>query len=314
MKYTKRFLALFLALCMMLTSVPMDARAAESTQSEVMAEDAAQNDEQAVTEDETSETVNSDNTESTEKDGDAAAGADQSDSATDEDSQDTTLDDAKPGKDKPDNAKPGKDKPENSKPGKEKPDNAKPGKEKPDNVKPGKDEKENVKPGKEKPDNAKPGKDEKENVKPEKEKPGKDEKTEVEDAQESKVMLAVPERSTEDALSVALAEAKPDEPSLIQKTVTGIKVAVPAPAIGIKTVVTGSGAANAGCKATPYNISSVENGDKVWFTAIVAEGYSFVGWYLGDELQSADESYEATISYAGTTPTILEYEARFAVV
>ena len=178
MKYTKRFLALFLALCMMLTSVPMDVRAAESTQSEVMAEDAAQNGEQAVTEDETSETVNSDNTESTEKDGDAAAGADQSDSATDEDSQDTTLDDAKPGKDKPDNVKPGKDKPENSKPGKDKPDN----------VKPGKDEKENVKPGKEK--------------------PGKDEKTEVEDAQESMVMMAVQEESTEDTLSAALAAAK----------------------------------------------------------------------------------------------------------
>lgn len=125
--------------------------------------------------------------------------------------------------------------------------------------------------------------------------------------------MSVAAASMADAL-VALAEAKSDEPSLIQKTVTGIKVAVPSPAIGIKTVVTGSGAADAGCKATPYNIPSVENGDKVWFTAIVAEGYSFVGWYLGDELQSDDESYEATISYTGTTPTILEYEARFAVV
>jgi hypothetical protein len=60
--------------------------------------------------------------------------------------------------------------------------------------------------------------------------------------------------------------------------------------------------------------SSVKNGDKVWFTAIVAEGYAFSGWYLGDELQSTEESYEATISYAGTTPTTLEYEARFVVV
>ena len=113
--------------------------------------------------------------------------------------------------------------------------------------------------------------------------------------------------------AASLADAKPGEPSLIQRVVTGIKVAIPAPAIAIKTFVTGTGAEASGCKATPYNISSVENGDKVWFTAIVAEGYTFSGWYLNDELQSTDESYEATISYAGTTPTTLEYEARFVV-
>lgn len=112
---------------------------------------------------------------------------------------------------------------------------------------------------------------------------------------------------------VALAEAKPGEPSLIQKTVTGITVAIPAPAIAIRTFVTGTGAEASGCKATPYTIDSVENGDKVWFTAIAVEGYTFSGWYLNDELQSTDESYEATISYAGSTPTTLEYEARFTV-
>lgn len=112
---------------------------------------------------------------------------------------------------------------------------------------------------------------------------------------------------------IALAEAKPGEPSLIQKTVTGIAVAIPAPAIAIKTIVTGSGASAAGCKATPYTIDSVENGDKVWFTAIAVEGFTFSGWYLNEELQSTDESYEATISYAGSTPTTLEYEARFTV-
>jgi glycine cleavage system pyridoxal-binding protein P len=124
--------------------------------------------------------------------------------------------------------------------------------------------------------------------------------------------MSVAASSLADAI-VALAEAKEGEPSLIQRVVTGIKVAIPAPAIAIKTLVTGTGAEASGCKATPYNISSVENGDKVWFTAIVAEGYAFSGWYLNDELQSSDESYEATISYAGTTPTTLEYEARFVV-
>ena len=125
--------------------------------------------------------------------------------------------------------------------------------------------------------------------------------------------LTVASESLADAV-VALEEAKPGEPSLIQKTVTGIKVLIPAPAIAIKTSVTGAGAVSSGCKATPYNISSVENGDKVWFTAIAVDGFSFSGWYLNDELLSTDESFEATISYAGTTPTTLEYEARFVVV
>lgn len=124
--------------------------------------------------------------------------------------------------------------------------------------------------------------------------------------------LTVAAATMADAL-VALGEAKTGEPSLIQKTVTGIAVAIPAPAIAIKTTVTGAGASAAGCKATPYTISSVENGDKVWFTAIAVEGFTFEGWYLNDELQSNDESYEATIAYAGSTPTTLEYEARFVV-
>lgn len=124
--------------------------------------------------------------------------------------------------------------------------------------------------------------------------------------------MSVAAGSMEDAL-VALKEAKDMEPSMLQKTVTGIAVAIPAPAIAIETFVTGTGAAAAGCKATPYAIDSVENGDKVWFTAIAVDGFTFSGWYLGDELKSSDESYEATIAYAGTTPTTLKYEARFVV-
>ena len=124
--------------------------------------------------------------------------------------------------------------------------------------------------------------------------------------------MSVAAGSMEDAL-VALKEAKDMEPSMLQKTVTGIAVASPAPAIAIETFVTGTGAAAAGCKATPYTIDSVENGDKVWFTAIAVDGFTFSGWYLGEELKSSDESYEATIAYAGTTPTTLKYEARFVV-
>ena len=124
--------------------------------------------------------------------------------------------------------------------------------------------------------------------------------------------LSVAAGTMADAL-VALAEAHTGEPSLIQKTVTGIAVAIPAPAIAVKTTVTGSGASAAGCKATPYTIAEVKKGDKVWFTAIPGEGFVFGGWYLDNKLLSNDESYEATIAYAGTTPTTLEYEARFVV-
>lgn len=125
--------------------------------------------------------------------------------------------------------------------------------------------------------------------------------------------LTVAASSMMDALE-ALGEAhKAGEPSLLQKTLTGVAVAIPAPAIAIETFVTGAGAQAAGCKATPYSIAQVENGDKVWFTAIPAEGFEFEGWYLDDGQESEEESYEATISYAGATPTKLRYEARFKV-
>lgn len=110
-----------------------------------------------------------------------------------------------------------------------------------------------------------------------------------------------------------LASEHDGEPSLLQKTYTGMVVAVPDPTISIKTEVTGTGAVDGGCKATPYAISEVENGSKVWFTAIVADGFTFGGWYLDDTLVSSSESYEATIAYEGTSPVTLTYEARFTV-
>jgi len=116
--------------------------------------------------------------------------------------------------------------------------------------------------------------------------------------------------SLSDAL-VALASAHRGEPTIIQKTAEGIAVAMPDPAIGLKTIVTDTSAETAGCKATPYTIDSVKNGEKVWFTAIPTDDFVFVGWYLDNELLSTETSYEGTISYSGLTPTILVYEARF---
>lgn len=127
--------------------------------------------------------------------------------------------------------------------------------------------------------------------------------------------LSVAAATMADALEALQEAHKAGEPSLLQKTLTGISVAIPAPAIAIETFVTGAGAQAAGCKATPYSIEQVENGDKVWFTAIPAEGFRFDAWYLDGEQVSEDgaESFEATISYAGATPTKLRYEARFVV-
>ena len=103
------------------------------------------------------------------------------------------------------------------------------------------------------------------------------------------------------------------EPSLLQKTFTGMVISVPDPTISVKTEVTGANAAESGCKATPYTIAEVKKGDKVWFTAIPADGFVFGGWYLDNTLLSNDESYEATIEYNGTSPVTLNYEARFTV-
>ena len=90
-------------------------------------------------------------------------------------------------------------------------------------------------------------------------------------------------------------------------------ISVPDPTISVKTEVTGANAVEGGCKATPYTIAEVKKGDKVWFTAIPADGFVFGGWYLDNKLLSNDESYEATIEYNGTSPVTLNYEARFTV-
>lgn len=110
-----------------------------------------------------------------------------------------------------------------------------------------------------------------------------------------------------------LADLHNGEPSLLQKTFTGMVISVPDPTISVKTEVTGANAAESGCKATPYTIAEVKKGDKVWFTAIPAEGFVFGGWYIDSTLLSNDESYEATIEYNGTSPVTLNYEARFTV-
>ena len=110
-----------------------------------------------------------------------------------------------------------------------------------------------------------------------------------------------------------LADLHNGEPSLLQKTFTGMVISVPDPTISVKTEVTGANAAESGCKATPYTIAEVKKGEKVWFTARPAEGFVFGGWYLDNVLLSNDESYEATIEYNGTSPVTLSYEARFTV-
>lgn len=125
--------------------------------------------------------------------------------------------------------------------------------------------------------------------------------------------LSVAANNMADALT-ALEDGHAGEPSLLQKTFTGMVISVPDPSISITTSVTGSGAEEGGCKATPYTIGSVSNGDKVWFTAIPAAGFTFAGWYVDGEQKSTQESFEETVSYSGANPVTLNYEARFTTV
>lgn len=122
--------------------------------------------------------------------------------------------------------------------------------------------------------------------------------------------LSVVAESMTEAINCLL-ESKDEDPVMLQTMTRNLKVSVPNPIVSIQTVVEGNGAVAGGCKATPYSINAVHNGEKVWFTAIPAEGFTFVGWTLGTEQVSTNESYEATISYAGETPTTLTYKAVF---
>lgn len=111
----------------------------------------------------------------------------------------------------------------------------------------------------------------------------------------------------EDAVRIFSEEV---EPNLVQKTGAGIKVIVPDASLAFKTDVDDTAYAS-GCRAYPSG-GAVERGQKVFLSAVAAEGYTFEGWYQGETLLSKEEEAEVTVASTASVPSIITYEARFA--
>ena len=103
------------------------------------------------------------------------------------------------------------------------------------------------------------------------------------------------------------------EPSILQKTAAGIRVAVPDPALAFTTEVADASAYAAGCRSYPANGGQVKAGDTVFLSAVPAVGYNFVGWYQGATLLSSDTEAAVVVESASPTPAVITYEARFEV-
>ena len=103
------------------------------------------------------------------------------------------------------------------------------------------------------------------------------------------------------------------EPSILQKTGSGIKVSVPDPALAFTTVVDATAYA-AGCRSYPAHGGQVKAGDTVFLSAIPAEGYNFVGWYQGTTKLSEDTEAAVVVESASPVPAVIEYEARFEAI
>lgn len=99
------------------------------------------------------------------------------------------------------------------------------------------------------------------------------------------------------------------EPTLLQRVGTGIKVLVPDAPLSFKTSV-GETEHTAGCRAYPSG-GEVVRGQKLFLSAVAADGYSFTGWYNGTDLVSAELEAEVTVESDATLPSVITYEAKF---
>lgn len=75
------------------------------------------------------------------------------------------------------------------------------------------------------------------------------------------------------------------------RTRTAIQVNVPDETLDVnfRTVIAGNGAELAGCRATPSSFE-VPDGSSVIFEAYVAEGFNFIGWFIGEDTSGDPES------------------------
>ena len=87
----------------------------------------------------------------------------------------------------------------------------------------------------------------------------------------------------------------------IVRTKTGLQVTIPETALDVnfRTVISGSGAESAGCRATPSTFA-VPDGSEVIFEASAAEGYNFLGWFIGTSTSGTPEATTAIASIAIT--------------
>jgi uncharacterized repeat protein (TIGR02543 family) len=106
-------------------------------------------------------------------------------------------------------------------------------------------------------------------------------------------------------------EDQGQEPVLLQRTGTGVKVIVPDPELAFVTKV-GDTEYTAGCRAYPSK-GDVVRGQKLFLSAVTADGYTFKGWYQDGvtEPLSTDEECEVTVSSDSKVPVTITYEARF---
>lgn len=87
--------------------------------------------------------------------------------------------------------------------------------------------------------------------------------------------------------------------TMVQRIRTAIFVNVPDETllVDFQTLIVGSGAEDAGCKATPSTFT-VADGSTVIFEATPADGYNFVGWFIGEDTTGTPESTEQIASIA----------------
>ena len=79
--------------------------------------------------------------------------------------------------------------------------------------------------------------------------------------------------------------------SQLVRTRVGIQVGIPDAGLDVnfRTAIAGSGAESAGCRATPSTYA-VASGSKVIFEAFAAEGYNFMGWFIGTVTSGTPEA------------------------
>ena len=85
------------------------------------------------------------------------------------------------------------------------------------------------------------------------------------------------------------------------RTRTAIQVNVPDEALDVnfRTLIAGNGAELAGCRATPSSFA-VPDGSSVIFEAYAAEGFNFVGWFIGETTTGEPEATTVIASIAIT--------------